>query len=606
VDTSLQHPWELRVFENHQLVWTTEIIGPAVLGRQSQGEPEPYYATQEAGSGRVIFARFEETTYSRKCLLVEPLAGEQVRLSNLSAHQPIRLNDHDELKPQATLELPLPVLLVLGSRALRLDRIEMLDLQTLAAAPQAPGRENKVASLLPLSRAAGTALQAESLVQWLQATLEVMQSAANSSDFFDRAALAVVQLVGLDSARVLLLQQGEWTVKACQRAPQVKAEPKPPSRQVLLQVCQEKRTFWQVPNIAGEIGSSLAGVQAVVAAPILNQHGEVIGALYGDRGRGQLAAALTRTDAMLVEVLASGVAAGLTRLQQEQATVAARVQFEQFFTPELARNLEAHPDLLAGRDAEVTLLFCDIRGFSRVSERLGPERTVAWISDIMEELSGCVLAEKGVLVDYVGDELMAMWGAPDEQPDHAQRACRAGLAMLERLPAVNERWQAVLGEPLGLGIGINSGLARVGNTGSRRKFKYGPLGNTVNLASRVQGATKYFKVKLLVTGSTRARLDESLPCRRLGRIRVVNIAEPVELFELAPEGQADWVNLHQVYEEALTHFERREFAHAARLVGGYLVDHPGDGPSLILLARAANALAAESADFDPIWELPGK
>jgi adenylate cyclase len=163
-----------------------------------------------------------------------------------------------------------------------------------------------------------------------------------------------------------------------------------------------------------------------------------------------------------------------------------------------------------------------------------------------------------------------------------------------------------LGEPLGVGIGINTGMAHVGNTGTRRKFKYGPLGNTVNLASRVESATKYFKVKLLITGETRRRLDDSFCCRRLGKARVVNIAEPVELCELVPAGQPRWPGLRQVFEEAVLAFEQEDFARAARSVGNYLVENPGDGPSLILLARAANALADTPGAFDPVWVVPGK
>jgi class 3 adenylate cyclase len=220
---------------------------------------------------------------------------------------------------------------------------------------------------------------------------------------------------------------------------------------------------------------------------------------------------------MLVEVLARGVAAGLARLEQEEAALAARAQFEQFFTPELTRQLARQPDLLKGRDAEVTILFCDIRAFSRISERLGPTQTVEWINEVIGALSDCVRAHAGVLVDYIGDELLAMWGAPEEQPDQARLACRAALDMLARVPKLNERWQPVLKEAMGLGTGINTGMARVGNTGSKHKFKYGPLGNTVNLASRVQGVTKYLKCKVLITEATQAKLDASFSSRRCTR-----------------------------------------------------------------------------------------
>ena len=142
----------------------------------------------------------------------------------------------------------------------------------------------------------------------------------------------------------------------------------------------------------------------------------------------------------------------------------------------------------------MTVLFADIRGFSAVSGRIPPRLACELIRDIMEHLTAHIMESAGVVVDYVGDGLLAMWNAPAEQPDHAVRACRAALAMRGGLPELNRRWEGRLGKAIGLGIGINSGAALVGNTGSRQKFKYGPLGHTVNLASRVEGATKHLGV----------------------------------------------------------------------------------------------------------------
>ena len=301
------------------------------------------------------------------------------------------------------------------------------------------------------------------------------------------------------------------------------------------------------------------------------------------------------------------MAVGLARMEQERAAIAARVQFEQFFTRELSQQLARDPALLEGRDAEVTLLFCDIRAFSRISEKLGPEGTVRWVSQVMGTLSDCVLEHQGVLVDYIGDELMAMWGAPVEQPDHARLACQAALAMLNTLPALNERWEPILGEPLHIGIGLNTGLARVGNTGTRQKFKYGPLGNTVNLASRVQGATKYLKCPVLLTEWTQARLDERFRTRRLCQVRVVNIQQPVALYELLPNDFPHWPELKVKYEKALEEFDARNFRPAARILSNLLgeVVHD-DGPSLVLLSRAVNALVGDAEEKHPVWNLPGK
>src|SRR5262249_1604946 len=155
----------------------------------------------------------------------------------------------------------------------------------------------------------------------------------------------------------------------------------------------------------------------------------------------------------------------------------------------------------------------DVRGFARYSHRLPPATTVEWISDVMAVLSDCVIEHQGVLVDYVGDEVLAMWGAPEPQPNHAELACQAALAMLAKLPELTARWPPTRREPMGGGIGINTGEAHVGNVGSPRKFKYGPLGATVNLASRVQGASKFLKTRLLLTKHTYAQLRDELKGR---------------------------------------------------------------------------------------------
>jgi class 3 adenylate cyclase len=294
-----------------------------------------------------------------------------------------------------------------------------------------------------------------------------------------------------------------------------------------------------------------------------------------------------------------------TLQEQERSLLKAQCQFEQFFTPQLAHYLRQEPDLLDGREAEVTLLFCDVRNFSGLSERLGPARTVEWIGSVMTELSRCVLGEEGVLVDYVGDELVAMWGAPALQPDQARRAARAALNMLDALTELNRRWEAALGQPMDLGIGLNTGLAQVGNTGSTYKFKYGPLGDTVNVASRVQGLTKYLGRRLLVTASTRAQLDQQFIARRVVRARLVNILRPVDLYEVEAAGRAERLALFRASEDALVDLEEGRFVEAAWGVAPLLREHPGDGALLLTLARAANALM-ERGSWDPVWKPPGK
>ena len=605
--------WQIRIYENQRPVHSETCDGPLELGRQAKGEQGPFSRCSKGPTTRLVIAPLEEQTISRRHVLLERQADGSLRVENLSNTMPIGIENEPPLEPAGIRQMQLPMVLAIGTKAIRVQeaQAEPVNLHGLAELTVPPNPQFSSLQRFPGLVEQPTAANElnRQVLHWLQASMGVFHSAASSADFFQKAAQAVVDIIGLDTGRVLVLDHDNWQTRAFASGSQISEDDWRPSLSVLNKVRCERRTFWELPSLVTDQLASLRGVEAVVATPLLDPNGDVIGALYGDRrrARGVLEQDLiSELEAMLVELIASGVAAGMARMQQEHAALTARVQFEQFFTRELSEQLSAHPDLLAGRDAEVSLLFCDIRGFSRISERLGAEKTVQWIGDVMGVLSDCVLAHAGVLVDYIGDELVAMWGAPAEQPEHARLACLAAIDMLKALPRINERWSAVLQEPMAFGIGVNSGIARVGNTGSHHKFKYGPLGNTVNLASRVQGATKYLRSPILITGSTHSQLDSRFQSRRLCLVRVVNIVEPVELHELAISDQPGWTELKQRYETALAAFERRDFRRAAQVVSDLLEKWPDDGPCLLLLSRAATCLIAPTSEFNPVWELAGK
>jgi adenylate cyclase len=533
-------------------------------------------------------------------------------LTNLSRTLPLVIVDPNQtLPPGASLVTRPPVLAKFGSYAVRVDPPddEDLELEALPERTIPPGRLSAAGSL---ARVSGE-FEEDSLLQWLEAVLRVFQSAANSHDFPLQAARAAVKIVGLDAAAMLRCSDdGRWRVEAVHAMAQDARKNQQtwaPSQTLLGRVRRERRTFRHVPPIGTETPRSLQDVSALVAAPILDGQGNVIGALYGDRrsgGQSGGAPDINAFEAKLVELLASGIAAGLARVKEEQAALEARVQFEQFFTPQLAAQLERDPTLLEGRDADVTVLFADIRGFSRISERLGPERTMAWIQDTMGALSDCVLAHDGVLVDYIGDELMAMWGAPAPQSDHAELACYAAKQMLEKLAEIDSRWQAELGSPVRLGIGLNSGVARVGNTGSAQKFKYGPLGPTVNVASRVQGASKFLGADCVITGSTLRALPKSVSVRRLARVRAVNIEQAIDLYQIVAVAPPDWEVRCRRYGEALHALEREDLETALHLAQRLAADFPHDPAAIALAQRAADAGRDDSAGDTSVWELPGK
>ncbi len=623
---------QIQVLEGNRELFRGDFQQTVELGRQSDGREELYRQRQvDEERWRVVVAPMDEDSISRQQALVEPLAGERVRVTNPSTKAPIRLSDGTELAPwngrrdaaPRSAEVALPAVLALGGRTVCIHARHAIGAggrpseHTLRSLPakaiplgqaKAAGQLSVLASRLSTMPTA-TEEHIDELLRCVQTAMDVLHSAASSTDFFQKAAQAVIEITPCDTARVLLRQGDQWVPAVVCAEPRLTyASNWQPSELVLESVLRERRTFWMGPEDGAPLSNSLARLGVVVAAPILDRQREVIGVLYGDGRPAALRAAppFGELHARLVELLASGVGTGLARMEQEKAAMEAEVRFSQFFTQELAHELAEHKDLLSGRECDVSILFADIRSFSSHSEILGPARTVQLIGDVMAALSECVLAQQGVLVDYIGDELIAMWGAPREQADHAQLACRAALAMLDRLPALNAQWQGDLGRPLQLGIGVNSGPAWVGNMGSRYKFKYGPLGPMVNIASRVQGATKYLRCPLLITAATQRQLGESFATRRLCQVRVVNVTEPLVLYELVGEPAASWQELKAGYLEALGPFERGDWREAARLLANLLGRYAEDGPALMMCWRALQNVVAANDNCDPVWELPGK
>ena len=373
-------------------------------------------------------------------------------------------------------------------------------------------------------------------------------------------------------------------------------------------VVKEARTFYQ-DLCEFDMAQSLQDITAAVVSPIIGVEGEVAGAIYGTRTRGATdeTRMITPLEAQVVQLLAALVGANMARAVASRT----RIHFEQFFSRELVQELEHNPDLLEGREQDVTILVSDLRGFSAVSERLGARKTCQLIRDMMERLSHWILEYGGVIVDYAGDGILAMWNAPVQTADHPERACRAALAMKNELPGLNAQWSEVVGGPLSLGIGINTGIAQVGNTGSQRKFKYGPHGHSVNIASRVQEATKKLGLPVLITQSTHQLLKGEFVTRRLCHAHLAGMTEPVVLHELHGERATDeWLQQRDVYEKALSHYEAGQPCPACQSLIKLLElgeqKKEYDAPTLKLLKRAWESLENGHGPIDTVIDLSHK
>jgi adenylate cyclase len=620
---------EVVVFDRGEMQCTLEVDSAIEVGRQTRASESLYQEyTLPEGRKRLVVAQTSEDNVGRRHALIEPLAADRVRVTNLSNVQPIYFETPPgpPLLPSEKREVGLPQLLRLGTtRVLRLQHPgqEQGGTTSLAGATLPPGAAVGRSSRFPRLEERDAVVRREEMVEWFATAMDFLHaSSANSADFYQRAARAMVEMVDLDTGRVLFLEGGEWKQRAIQVAPQLLARSfRQPSQTLLGKMLQNKKTFYESPGVMSDAPRSMAGLDSLVASPILDRNGAVIGALYGER-EPRLAATpsptgpITRLEAMVVELLARGVAAGLSRLDEERKAGSAIARFDQFFTPRLARLLAQTTGWEVPQEKQVTLLFCDIKGFTRISRELTPKELADWLRDVLDMLSECVLAEDGVLVDYVGDEVLAMWGAPEDQPDHAARACRAALAMFTGLERVDTRWCDRLGrcgEKTDLSIGMNSGKAQVGNIGSKYKFKYGAQGAAVNLGSRVQGANKRFLSHILLTSETLQALGPTPPfhIRPVGKVRLNNINDDVELFELATPDVKDPREWRDEYARALQEFISEDFRKASLTLAQWREKHrqeheQEDATALVLLSRAVNAMIEGKAEGHPVWMLREK
>ena len=613
VDTYL-----LEVFHGQRLKHSFTLSGRIVLGRQLNPREQEFEQVHHAASGddRMAIALFSDVRVSRRQLQLTPIRGG-LEVENTSTN-PVLIDHHTELPAGARRVLPAPCRLSFGPDASYVVAVwpgegggpEMHTLPHQAPAPSVDASDEGLTALRPLAL---SEQDASAVGQWLKAITEVLHSAMGAGDSVERAKQRVVErvveLMQFDGARVLMLDEGAWNIRAeFRRQSPSRDANRPASQRILRRMRDERRTIWQDSAAVTTGDFSQTGVAAIISSPIRNRDGEVIGALYADRSAaaGPGAAQISSAEAMLVEALAFGIATGLARARQDQQLVEQRVRFGQFFGAALADQLAANPSLLDSKDAQVTVLVVDIRDFSGISERVGTKLSLEWIRDTLDVLTGIVMNHGGVVVDYVGDEMLAMWGAPVPQPDQARRAGQAALDMLVALGPHDVKWRPQIGAATRVGIGIHSGTAQVGNVGSQRKFKYGPLGNTVNLASRVQGATKHLQAMLLATQATHHELGPGFVTRRLGAIGVQNIEAPVDVFELRLGGDERTRTLCELYEKALGEFEAQDFRRAARTLGDYLPNYQDDGPSHILLWRAVNWLVHPEPQFERAWKLPGK
>jgi adenylate cyclase len=211
-----------------------------------------------------------------------------------------------------------------------------------------------------------------------------------------------------------------------------------------------------------------------------------------------------------------------------------KATFSKYVNPALVDILIQNPELmkLGGTNAELTVFFSDIKGFATMAAEKNPAEMVKFLNDFFSRMTGVVMDSNGTIDKYMGDVLMAFWGAPIEDPDNALRACEAAIRMMDVLEKFN-RERIVVGEkPVQIDIGMNTGNMIVGNVGSEKIKNYTVMGDGVNLASRLKGLNKFYHTNIVISEFTYAKVKEHVIVRELDLTRVKGKAKPVRIYEL--------------------------------------------------------------------------
>ena len=303
-------------------------------------------------------------------------------------------------------------------------------------------------------------------------------------------------------------------------------------------------------------------------------------------------------------------------LVEEKEKRKVRSAFGQYLSPEVIRRLLLNPTLVDPRKTEITVMFSDIRGFTSISEKLDAQELALFLNSYLSDMTKIVFATQGTLDKYIGDAVMAFWGAPYEDARHAINACDAALNMMTRIHELQKVWQAEGKPKLDIGIGLNSGVASVGNMGSALRYGYTALGDTVNLSSRLEGLNKDYGTHILVNESTfQAAKEGGFLFRELDVIRVKGKLEGVTIYELygrledlKNDGSISEVEeLFQQFANARARYSERKWSEAQNEFQNVLNRWPNEGPSRMYWKRCQDYLFDEPpANWDGIFTMTHK
>ncbi len=296
----------------------------------------------------------------------------------------------------------------------------------------------------------------------------------------------------------------------------------------------------------------------------------------------------------------------ITREKRLKSTMA------RYMSPELAeRLLQEGEAVLGGQLQEVSVLFSDIRAFTTLSEQWGPKETVSMLNDYFSVMADIILKNQGIVDKYIGDAIMAVFGTPFATGRDADNALQTAVDMLRALREFNAMRVTLGKAPVEIGLGINTGEVVAGNIGSLKRMDYTVIGDGVNTASRLEGVTKYYGTRLLISEFTKAQLQHRYHTRLIDSLRVKGKHLPVAVYEVLdyhdPETFPHRDDLLEFYQDGMNHYRNRDWQAGMRSFSAALRLNPRDDPSAIYLKRCEQLLATPPApDWDGVWTMQSK
>jgi adenylate cyclase len=419
----------------------------------------------------------------------------------------------------------------------------LTEVSPMPAPPVTPSQPPRLSGTIVLQMPVGqrpAAADQQKLAQKLTLLLEVSKGLTRTIDpaaLLETIAGFCLQIFDVDYVSILLADERGEQVPKVSRDREGQAEQRSVPQSIVRTAVQEKVAILSdnAPEDLRFGGQSILmqRVRSTMCAPLVGNEGRVLGVLYVDN-----VTSTHRFDGEDLEFLIAFASIAAAAIENAQFALALRQQivvrsnFERYFAPGLAARIAESPEAvrLGGDKRPVAVLFSDIRGFTKLSESMTPDDMASFLSEYFTEMVDCVFRHDGTLDKFMGDAVMAQWGAPLGSGDDADRAVHAAIDMMRALPALNVKWRGMGRPELSIGIGLSYGEAFAGNIGSERRLEFTVIGDTVNTASRICAAAE--PGEILLSDEMRRALRAPPPLEERPPLELKGKAQPVPVYRV--------------------------------------------------------------------------